>query len=198
MTYVTPYLEHSWPDLVLLSSSPPLLDLPLSLLNLPLKLSHLLQSLGLRLGILCSPLDLLSLGFAMELVRATLGDVTRAVIAEESLEDLLDDEAGDVVDDHDGRHLGLKLIGEGDQLHLFVDLRDEFHGTGEGKAGDTDDAVEHAFVLGKRLAEGAALIVDGEGGDLLDELEEVDGGIEKGRREFSFEIDVVGPAIHVS
>lgn len=33
------------------------------------------------------------------------------------------------------------------------------------------------------------MVVDGEGGDLLDELEEVDGGVEEGGLEFAFQVD---------
>ena len=47
------------------------------------------------------------------------------------------------------------------------------------------------LVLANGLAEGTALVVDRESGDLLDELEEVDGAVEEGRLEFAFEIDVV-------
>ena len=32
------------------------------------------------------------------------------------------------------------------------------------------------------------MVVDGEGGDLLDELEQVDGGVEEGGLEFAFEV----------
>lgn len=35
------------------------------------------------------------------------------------------------------------------------------------------------------------MIVDGEGGDLLDELQKVDGAVEKRRLEFAFEVDVL-------
>ena len=34
------------------------------------------------------------------------------------------------------------------------------------------------------------MVVDGEGGDLLDELEEIDGAVEEGRFELAFEVDV--------
>ncbi len=33
------------------------------------------------------------------------------------------------------------------------------------------------------------MVVDGEGGDLLDELQEVDGAVEEGGLEFAFEVD---------
>ncbi len=35
------------------------------------------------------------------------------------------------------------------------------------------------------------MVVDGEGGDLLDQLQEVDGAVEEGRLEFAFELDVL-------
>jgi len=35
------------------------------------------------------------------------------------------------------------------------------------------------------------LVIDGEGGDLLDQLQEVDGAVEEGRLEFTFEVDVL-------
>ena len=36
------------------------------------------------------------------------------------------------------------------------------------------------------------MVVDGEGGDLLDQLEEVDGAVEERGLEFAFEVDVRG------
>lgn len=183
--------------LILLPSSPPRLNLPPPLLDLSLKLSDLFKTLHFFLLILLGLLDLLALHLALELIGPALGNVARAEVGEEVLEELLDDEAGDVVDDHDGRHLVLELVGEGDELHLGVDVRDELHGAGKGEARDADDAVEHALVLREGFAEGAALVVDGEGGDLLDELEEVDGGVEEGGGELGLEIDVVAAAAGV-
>lgn len=82
------------------------------------------------------------------------------------------------------------MRGEGDEAHLLVDLGDELGGAGEGDGGDADDAPVHAAVLGERFAEWAALVVDREGGDLLDQLEEVDSAVEEGGGEFALEIDV--------
>ena len=42
------------------------------------------------------------------------------------------------------------------------------------------------------------MIVDSEGGDLLDELEQVDCAVEEGRFEFAFEVDLLGARLDTS
>lgn len=98
----------------------------------------------------------------------------------------------DEIDNHDGGHDDFELGGEGNHFQLLVDFRDEFRGAGECDARDEQEAPVHAAVFADALAEGPALVVDGEGGYLLDELEEVDGAVEEGGLEFAFEIDFRG------
>ena len=124
-----------------------------------------------------------------ELIRPPDGDVLGSEVAKGPLEALFDNVAPDVVQHHHRRHGQLEGVGELDQLELLVDLRDELGGAGEGDAGDEHQAPVHAAVLADPLAERAALVVDREGGDLLDELQEVDGAVQERRLEFAFEVD---------
>lgn len=178
----------------LLPPGSPGLQLLPPLLHLPLKLRHLLQSLILLLVLLGLSLDRLPRHLPLQLLGPALRDVARPEVAEPGLEDLLDDEADEVVDEHGPGHANLELLAEGHELHALVDLGDELERADKGEAGDADDAIEHGPVLREGLTEGAALVVDGEGGDLLDELQEVDGRVEEGRRELGLEVDVIGAA----
>lgn len=72
---------------------------------------------------------------------------------------------------------------------MLVDFRDELSGAGESDRGDEDDAVVHPSILLDRLPEWAALVVDCECRDLLDQLQEVDGRVEQRRLELAFEVD---------
>lgn len=128
-----------------------------------------------------------------KLIGTPLGDILRLVVREKSLESLLDDPATDVIQDHDRAHGDLKLGVERHEAELLVDLRDELGGAAESDAGDHEDAVVHALVFPDGLAEGTALVVDGEGRDLLDELQEVNGAVEERGLELALEVD--GPAI---
>ena len=165
----------------------------------PLKLSHLLHPdpllfllllalLLLELQRLLSLADLL----AFKLILAAHSNVAGLEVAEQVLEDNLNEPARHVVQDHDDGHRPLELIREGNELHLLIELGHHLGGASKGNGGDTDDAVEHALVLRYRLAERTALIVDSEGGDLLDELKEIDGGVEQRRRELGLKVDALG------
>ena len=165
----------------------------------PLKLGHLLHP-GLLLFLLLLPLLLLKLldllGPAdllpLQLILTAHGNVAGLEVAEQVLEDNLNEPAGHVIQDHDNSHRPLELIREGHELHLLVELGHHLSRASESNGRDTDNTVEHALVLRDRLAEGAALVVDGEGGDLLDELEKVDGRVEQRRRELGLEVDALG------
>jgi len=107
------------------------------------------------------------------------------------LQHLLDNPAACVVQDHEDGQGKLKFRAEGNQTQFLVDFGDKLRGAGEGDTGGGDKTPVHGFVLADGLAEGPALVVDGEGRDLLDELQEVDGAVEEGGLEFAFEVDVV-------
>lgn len=176
----------------LLTAIPPgLQSLPL-LLDLALVLGHLLEPQPLVLDFLALLLLLLAGALPLQLVSAADGDVAGLVVREELLEGDLDEVARREVDDHDERHRGLELVREGDQLHLLVELGDELGRAAEGDGGHTHDTVEHALVLREGLTEGAALVVDSEGADLLDELKEIDGAVEERGCELGFKVDDLG------
>lgn len=122
---------------------------------------------------------LLLLRFALclpvELILPPQRDILRLVIAEAPFQAFLDDPAGAKVEHHDARDHDLEVCGEGHEFKLVVEFGDEFGSAGEGDGGDGHEAPVHALVFADGFAEGTALVVDCEGGDLLDELEEVDG-----------------------
>lgn len=107
------------------------------------------------------------------------------------LQHLLNNPAACVVENHEDGQGELEFVAEGNQAQFLVDFGDELRGAGEGDAGCGDETPVHGLVFADGLAEGTALVVDGEGRDLLDELQEVDGAIEEGWFEFAFEVDVV-------
>lgn len=146
----------------------PSLDLLSPLLDLPLELSDLLGLLALVLLVLLLLLDLLPRPLALVLVGAAQRDVAGPEVAEEGLEGALDDPAPGVVEDHDGGHDELELVGELHQAHLLVDLGYELGRARERDSRHADDSVEHALVLREGLPEGPPLVVDGERRDLLD------------------------------
>ena len=84
------------------------------------------------------------------------------------LEDLLDNVAEHVIQNHGNRHRGLEFFGELDEAEFLVEFGDEFGRAGERDSGYADETPIHSFVLTDGFAEGAALVVYGEGGDLLD------------------------------
>ena len=143
----------------------------------------------------------LALRFNGELIRTPDDNVLGTEVTEQLLEHLLNDPAATVVEDHDGGHGDLELGGEGNKLQLLVDLGNKLGCAGECDSSDHDNTVVHALVLFDGLTERTALVVDGEGGDLLNQLQEVDGRVEERRFEFTLEIDVglLGlSALHVS
>lgn len=159
--------------------------------------SNLSLLLGLRLG-----LDLL-LGLArrlaLQLVRATNSDVLGTEIAEKGLEDVLNDIATAVVKDHQHGERHLELVAEWHQAQLLVDLGDKLGGAGEGDGRGSNQTPVHGLVLANGLAEGTTLVVDREGGDLLDELEQVNSAVQEGRLELALEVNVlISPVAFVS
>ena len=108
------------------------------------------------------------------------------------LQDDFNDVAAHIVNDHKTRNDQLELRAERDELQLFVNLRDEFRRARESYTRYEDEAPIHAAVLTDTFSEGTTLIVDSEGGDLLDELEQVDCAVEERRLKFAFEVDLLG------
>ena len=102
------------------------------------------------------------------------------------------------VNDHKTCNDQLELCAEGHQLQLFVDLRDEFRRARESYTRYEDKTPIHATVLTDTFSEWTTLIVDGEGGDLLDELKQVDCAVEEGRFKFAFEVDLLGARLDTS
>jgi len=151
-----------------------------------------LPLLALLLLFLLSRLLLLANTLTLQLIRPALSNVARAQVAKQLLEYPLNDVARDKIDDHDRGHDGLKVFIERHQLHGFVQLGQHLSRAGERDGRDSHNAVEHALVLRKGLAEGPALVVDGEGGNLLDELEEVDCAVEEGGLKLGFKVNYFG------
>jgi hypothetical protein len=137
----------------------------------------------LRLRLIRAPL------LDSELIRPSLRNILGLVVGEEHLESLLDNPAAGVVEDHDGAHGDFEFGGERHEAELLVDLGDKLGRAAKGHAGDHEDAVVHTLVLFDRFAEGTALVVDGESGDLLDELQEVDGAVQERGLELALEVD---------
>lgn len=150
-------------------------------LNLPLQL------------LLCLCLPLL-LGFALcltlQLIRSTNGDILGTEITEQVLENSLNQPATSVVDGHQHGQRDLELVAERHQAKLLVDLGNEFGRAGESHSGRGNETPVHGLVFADGLAERTALVVDREGGDLLDQLEQVNGAVQEGRLEFALEINV--------
>lgn len=109
------------------------------------------------------------------------------------LQHLFNDKATHVISNHNPGHDKFEFCREGDKLQFLVELGYEFGRTGEGDSRDKNDSPVHAAVFADAFPEGATLVVDGEGGNLLNELEEIDGTIEKRRLEFAFKVDIGAP-----
>lgn len=154
-------------------------------------LIHLNLPLLLLLRLCLSRLLGFAFSFTLQLVGTANSDVLRAEVAEQVLQDVLNQPAAAVVKDHQHGECDLEFGGERNQAQLLVDLRHELSGAGECNSGCTDQTPVHRPVLANRLAEGTALVVDGEGRDLLDQLEQVDGAVQKGWLELALEINVV-------
>lgn len=143
-------------------------------------LIHLNLPLLLLLRLSLSRLPGFAFSFTLQLVGTANSDILRAEVAEQVLQDVLNQPATAVVEDHQHSECDLELGGERNQAQLLVDLRHELSGAGECNSGGTDQTPVHRPVLANRLAEGTALVIDGEGRDLLDQLEQVDGAVQKG------------------
>ena len=102
-----------------------------------------------------------------------------------------DDVATHEVNDHKTRHDELELRAERHEPKLLVNLRDELRRARESYARYQDETPIHATVFADAFSEGATLVVDGKGRDLLDELEKVDGAIEEGGLKFALEVDLL-------
>lgn len=176
-TLLLPHNPRAWID-------PLLRQCALNCLNL-LLLCLLLEP-HLLLNRLLSPLLL-----PLQLIRSADRDILRPIIAKCGLQPLLNNPASDVVEDHGCGESGLEVRRKGHQAHLLVDLGDKFRGARESDGGDADDAPVHTAVFGECFAEGTALVVDGERGDLLDKLEKIHGAVQQGFRKFAFEINVL-------
>ena len=134
-------------------------------------LLHLPVPLLLRLLLL----DLLARVFALKLIRSPDGNILWFIIAEEELKPLLNHVTRDKIARHNRRDHELEIRGKRHKLQLLINLRHELGRAREGDGRYGNETPVHGLVLADGLAEGAALVVDCEGGDLLDELEQVDG-----------------------
>lgn len=142
------------------------------------------------LPISCLLLRLQTLLFALQLIRSPNGNVFRLVVAKQHLQNLLNTPATDVVQDHRQAQSDLELGGERHELQLLVDLRHELSRAREGHRGDEHNTPVHALVLLDGLAEWPTLVIDGERGDLLDELQKIDGRVEKRGLKLLLQIDL--------
>lgn len=150
------------------------LDLPLLLL-LSLSLNLLLQ-LAIRL--------------TLKLIRTTNSNILRTEVTEEVLKHVLNEPATTVIEDHEHGESHLKLVRERNETELLVEFGDELCRAGECYTGSGNQTPVHGLVLANGFTERTALIVDREGGNLLDQLEEVDGAVQEGRLELALEVDV--------
>lgn len=133
---------------------------------------------------------LLALHLALQLIGPADSDVFGPEVTEQVLQHVFNDPATGVVNDHQHSQCNLELGAEWNEAHLLIQFRNELSGTGEGNARCGNQAPVHRLVLADRLSEGSALVVDGESGDLLDKLEEVDGAVEERWLEFTLQIDI--------
>jgi hypothetical protein len=76
-----------------------------------------------------------------------------------------------------------------DDLQPAVELGHEVRRAGVGDSSSANKAVVEVLVLADTLAEGPALIVDRERGDLLGQSKEIDGGIKQTWLELGVEVD---------
>ena len=129
------------------------------------------------------------------MVRSPFRNVLRLEVTESCFQHFFDDVAADVVDDHHCRHGDLEVGGEGNKFQLFIDLWNELGRTGEGDQGDAHQAPIHAPVLSDAFSERPSLIVDGECGYLLDQLQQVHSTVEEGRLKVPFQVDIWLPRL---
>jgi hypothetical protein len=160
----------------------------LSSSNLQPKRTRFLHNLLILLALSFFLLFSLARHLFFKLVWSPIGDILRPIIAKAPLQAFFDNPARAKVQHHHARNHPLELACKRHELETRIELRDEFGSAGEGDEGHGDEAPVHALIFADGFAEGAALVVDCEGGDLLDELEEVDGGVEEGGLKFLLEV----------
>lgn len=80
---------------------------------------------------------------------------------------------------------------EGYKLKFLIEFRDELCGARESHKRDTYETPIHAPVLSYAFSEWPALVVNGKGRYLLDELEQIDCAIEKRRLKLPFEVHIL-------
>lgn len=132
----------------------------------------------------------LTVRLTLKLVGTTKSNVLGTEVTEQVLENVLNQPAATVVENHQHSQSHLELIGEGNEAQLLIQLGDEFGGAGECNTRGGDETPVHALVLADGFAEGTTLVVDREGGDLLDQLKEVDGTVQEGRLKLALEINI--------
>lgn len=130
----------------------------------------------------------LSCYFPRNLIRPPQSNGFWSKITIERFQSLLNRPTSNKVQDHHGGQIDFEVRVKGYELQLFVDLWHELCRAAEGNTADQHDAVKHASVLSNAFAEWAALVVDGKGRDLLDELQQVDCRVEQGWFEFLLRI----------
>lgn len=81
------------------------------------------------------------------------------------------------------------------QLQPLVQLREEFGRSSERNGADASQAVVERLVLGDPFSEWSTLEVDDEGGDLLAETKQVDGGVQQGWSVFRLDVDDASAAL---
>ena len=99
----------------------------------------------------------------LQLIRSPLSNILRPEITEEPLQHILNHPATAVVQDHENSQRSLEFHAEGHEAQFFVHFGDELGGAGEGDARCGHKTPVHGLVFADGLAEGTALVVDGEG-----------------------------------
>ena len=99
----------------------------------------------------------------LQLIRSPLSNILGPEITEEPLKHILNDPATAVVEDHENCQRSFEFHAEGNEAQFFVHFGDELGGAGEGHARCGHKTPVHGFVFADGLAEGTALVVDGEG-----------------------------------
>jgi hypothetical protein len=168
--------------------------LHVNLSNFELDLDSQSSRLGFKLFILLALRLLFLFRFArvlsLKLIGSPEGNVLGLVIPEAPLETLFDEPAGAKVEDHRSSDHPLEVAGERNELEFGVEFGNELGCTGECDTRNEDEAPVHALIFADGLTEGTALVVDGKGRNLLDELQEVDSRVEEGWLKLLLEIGV--------
>lgn len=128
--------------------------------------------------------------FTLQLILATNSNILGTEVTEQCLEHVLDNPAASVVADHqDGEHT-LEFRAERDQTQLLVYLGDELGRARECHRRCGHETPVHGLVLADGLPERSPLVVDGKRGDLLNELQQINGAVEERWLEFAFEVKI--------